>query len=79
MQSKELFLYQIDFIEQEVLRKVDDYRHSLEMKSVFYNTYLRDRGSLKEFQPIKELIEHQEGIGNKVLMPKVNNQILAVK
>ena len=28
---------------------------------------------------MKEFIEHQEGIGNKVLMPKVNNNILAVQ
>jgi hypothetical protein len=49
VQSKELYLYQIDFMNHQVLRRVDDSRHSLEMKSVFYNTYLRDRGSLEEF------------------------------
>jgi hypothetical protein len=46
VQSKELFLYQIDFTSGEILRKVDDARHSLEMKSIFYNTYLRERGAL---------------------------------
>lgn len=49
VQSKELYLYQIDFVKDQVLRRVDDHRHSLEMKSIFYNTYLRERGALEDF------------------------------
>ena len=49
VQTKELYLYQIDFMQHQVLRRVDDYRHSLEMKSIFYNTYLRERGALDDF------------------------------
>ena len=37
IQAKDLFLYQIDFNKHVVVRKIKDDRHSIIMKSVFYD------------------------------------------
>ena len=47
------------------------------MKSIFFSVQNRRR-NLRLFQSIKEFIEHQEGLGNKVLLPKLNEEIIIV-
>jgi hypothetical protein len=54
-----------------------DVRHSIVMKSIFFSVSNRRR-NLKLYQPIKEFIEHQEGLGNKVFLPKLNEEIIVV-
>ena len=50
------------------------------MKSIFYDARERCKErSLKVSQQVKEFINHQEISGNKVLIPKVNNKIIAVQ
>lgn len=44
VQSKELYLYQIDFMNEKVLRKFENQRHNLVMKSIFQNVYKRFTG-----------------------------------
>ena len=81
VQSKELYLYQIDFMKLEVLRKFESQRHNLVMKSIFQNVYKRFTGDrfMTIYQPLKEFIGHQKSLGNKLLIPKLNPQIIGIQ
>ena len=80
VQAKDLFLYQIDFIKHEVVRKIMDEPHSIQMKSIFYgiSSDKRER-QLRLAVQIKTFIQEQEEAGNKVLLPKINDKIIAVQ
>ena len=43
VQAKNLYLYQIDFTRHEVIGKVIDSRHSINMKSIFFNIKPRSK------------------------------------
>jgi len=49
------------------------------MKSIFYDTnyYKKEKQHIYS-EKIKQFIEHHEREGNKVLVPKINDKIIAV-
>ena len=51
------------------------------MKSIFQNVYKRFTGDkfMTIYQPLKEFIEHQKSLGNKLLIPKLNPQIIGIQ
>jgi hypothetical protein len=75
VQSKSLFIYQIDFTTSEVVSRVGDYGHNIVMRSIFHTENLMKSGDHME---IKQFIQHQEGLGHKVLLPKLNTDIILV-
>ena len=48
------------------------------MKSIFYNP-LDVRIHQKKFEEVKTLISEQESLGNKVLLPKINEDVIFVQ
>lgn len=76
VQAKDLYIYHIDFINHEVVRKLPDQR-SVIWKSIFYNIKNKDK-MLKIFEETKEFIQQQEAEGHKVLLPKTNEDIIAI-
>ena len=80
VQAKSLYLYLIDYYTHKVLKKIQVGMHSINMKSVFYDTipHCKEK-QLKLSEEIKEFVEDQEKQGNNVLIPKINNKILAVQ
>mmetsp|Transcript_27145 Transcript_27145/g.41300 ORF Transcript_27145/g.41300 Transcript_27145/m.41300 type:complete len:301 (-) Transcript_27145:2049-2951(-) len=48
------------------------------MRSIFFNPENRQK-YMGLFQPVKELIQFQESLGNQVLLPKRNDRVFAVK
>jgi hypothetical protein len=55
VQGKDLHLYIIDFVQNVLIRKIDDVRQSIEMKSIFRD--VRRRGANEEyFESLKEYI-----------------------
>ena len=77
VQAKDLHLYLINFYEQTVVRRLER-PHNIVLKSVFYPLADRDN-KLKEYEHVKELIEHEESVGNKVLLPKINDHMVAIQ
>ena len=72
-------MYEIDFTRHIVIRKVIEGRHSINMKSIFFGIKTRSKvKKLAESDKLKEFINEQEHQGNKVLIPKLNETILAV-
>jgi len=43
IQAKDLHLYQIDFTKHQVIRKITDDKHSIFMKSIFYDISIYKR------------------------------------
>ena len=76
VQAKDLYLYLINFVEGKIVRRLQR-PHNIILKSVFYS--LSDRESkLKQYEHVKELVEHEESSGNNVLLPKINDHIVAI-
>lgn len=77
VQAKDLHLYMINYVERKVVRRLQR-PHNIVLKSVFYGISDRD-SRLKQYEHVKELVEHEQSIGNKVLLPKINDRIAVIQ
>ena len=78
MQGKDLHLYIIDFVQNVLIKKIADVRQSIEMKSIFRD--VRRRSANQEyFESLKEYIQQEKLKGNEVRLPKINEDIVAVR
>lgn len=61
VQAKDLYVYQIDINNHQVIKKIINGRHSLNMSSIFYNvtTYSKEK-QRKQSSHLLEFIENQE-------------------
>ena len=78
VQSKDLYLYEIDFLHHKLLRKILPGCHNIKLNSIFYSIKNKEK-NMKKYQAVKEFIQHEKGIGNKIILPKINDEILIVK
>ena len=70
-------LYIVDFTCKQVINRISTL-NSINMRSIFYNPQLREK-NLPMFEFFKEFIETEEQLGNRVLVPKLGQEFLAVQ
>ncbi len=78
VQATDLPPYEIDFVNQTLVRRIESGPTNVMMRSIFFNPEHRQK-FLGLYQPVKELIQFQESLGNEVLLPKRNDKVFAVK
>jgi len=77
IQAKDLLIYQIDYEKHELISIIDANSQPLR-KSIFFNIE-RLAQNRDYFEGLKEYIQTQEREGNDVRLPKINEEIVAVK
>ena len=81
VQAKNLNLYLIDFFNSVLIQKIESQgltaTTQLNMRGIFYNYKKTDRIH-KMSQEVKEFICDQEDLGNKILMPKLNKDMIVI-
>lgn len=76
VQARDLYIYQIDYMHESILRKIDSRRTKIIMRSIFYED---SDYNYKKTQEVKQYIQEQEFLGNQVILPKFNNSYILVR